>query len=201
MYKVFINEKKLLLSKFPESTEKNIPYEGIHSIEIALDCLENTTKQEVNIFGENINEIWSAFKSFFKIIEAAGGIVKNSEGKVLFIQRLGRWDLPKGKIEVGETYELAAIREVEEETQLSQLTLGEAIATTYHIYKEKNGTKVLKMTHWFHMLHNGNETPVPQVEEGITDVQWLDEEDIYFKVLPNTFKNIQLILGEAGILK
>lgn len=201
MYKVFINEKKLLLSKFPECTEKNIPYEGTHSIEMALDYLQNTNKQDVNIFGENINEIWSAFKSFFKIIEAAGGVVKNSEGKVLFIQRLGRWDLPKGKIEVGETYQIAAIREVEEETQLSQLTLGKPIATTYHIYKEKNGAKVLKITHWFHMITHGNEIPAPQVEEGITDVQWLDEEDIYFKVLPNTFKNIQLILGKAGILK
>lgn len=201
MYKVFINEKKISLSKFTSPSEKNIEYNGISSLEMAIDLMENTSATDVNVYGDNLTEIWEHFKSLFPIIESAGGVVKNNDGKTLFIHRLGKWDLPKGKIEEGETYENAALREIEEETKLSNTTLGLPISTTYHIYKEKKGTKILKLVHWFHMKNEGNETPIPQIEEGITDVQWLSEEDIYFKVLPNTFKNIQLVLTEAGVIK
>ncbi|QHN66024.1 NUDIX hydrolase [Bergeyella cardium] len=199
MYKVFINEKKISLTKSPESTVKILPYEGAHTIEIAMDLIKNTSTQEINIYSTDIGALWQNFKSQFRIVEAAGGIVKNTEGKVLFIYRLNKWDLPKGKIEKGETYENAALREVEEETHLRHLVLGLPVMTTYHIYTEKNGDNVLKMTHWFQMEYTGNEQLIPQTEEGITDVQWLDEEDIYLKVLPNTFKNIHLVLNQSGV--
>ena len=67
---------------------------------------------------------------------------------------------------------------------------------TYHIYKEREGGKVLKIVHWFDMDYDGNATPIPQVEEGITDVQWLCEKEIIKKVLQNTFRNIQIVLAE-----
>ncbi|HAO06115.1 MAG TPA: NUDIX hydrolase, partial [Chryseobacterium sp.] len=96
MYKVFVNEKKLLLSKQSENLEKTLGYENVTSLEIALDLLENTSVKELNVFGENIDEIWTEFQKLFRIIEAAGGIVNNPEGEILFIKRLGKWDLPKG---------------------------------------------------------------------------------------------------------
>lgn len=196
MYKVFVNEKKLLLSKQSENLEKTLGYENVTSLEIALDLLENTSVKELNVFGENINEIWSEFQQLFRIIEAAGGIVSNPEGEILFIKRLGKWDLPKGKMEKGESREESAVREIEEETGLQNVELLRFINTTYHIYIERNGDKVLKCTHWFEMNFDGEDTSKPQIEEGITEVAWKNTLQIEEEVFPSTFKNIRLIIKE-----
>ncbi len=165
-----MNEKKLMLSKQSENLEKTLGYENVTSLEIALDLLENTSVKELNVFGENIDEIWAEFQKLFRIIEAAGGIVNNPDGEILFIKRLGKWDLPKGKMEKGESREESAVREIEEETGLSNVELVRFINTTYHIYIERNGDKVLKCTHWFEMNFDGEDTSKPQIEEGITEV-------------------------------
>ncbi|SEN03434.1 ADP-ribose pyrophosphatase YjhB, NUDIX family [Chryseobacterium taichungense] len=196
MYKVFVNEKKLLLSKQSENLEKTLGYENVTSLEIALDLLENTSVKELNVFGENIDEIWSQFQSLFRIIEAAGGIVNNPEGDILFIKRLGKWDLPKGKMEKGESREESAVREIEEETGLRDVELVRFINTTYHIYVERNGDKILKCTHWFEMNFKGEDTSKPQIEEGITEVAWKNTAQIEEEVFPSTFKNIKLIIKE-----
>ena len=62
MYKVFVNEKKLLLSKQPENLEKTLKYESFTTLEIALDLLQNTSLKELNVYGEEIGEIWEEFK-------------------------------------------------------------------------------------------------------------------------------------------
>lgn len=196
MYKVFVNEKKLLLSKQSENLEKTLGYENVTSLEIALDLLENTSVKELNVFGENIDEIWSEFQKLFRIIEAAGGIVSKPNGDILFIKRLGKWDLPKGKMEKGESREESAVREIEEETGLQNVELLGFINTTYHIYIERNGDKVLKCTHWFEMSFDGEDTSKPQIEEGITEVAWKNTLQIEEEVFPSTFKNIRLIITE-----
>jgi 8-oxo-dGTP pyrophosphatase MutT (NUDIX family) len=196
MYKVFVNEKKLLLSKQSENLEKTIGYENATTLEIALDLLENTSVKELNVFGENIDGIWEEFRKLFRIIEAAGGVVNNPDGDILFIRRLGKWDLPKGKMEKGESREESAIREIEEETGLSDVELVRFINTTFHIYVERNGDKVLKCTHWFEMNFSGEDTSKPQVEEGITEVAWKNNSQIEHEVFPSTFKNIKLIIKE-----
>ena len=196
MYKVFVNEKKLLISKHSEELEKNLEYESFTTLEIALDLLENTSVKELNVFGENIDEIWAEFQKLFRIIEAAGGLVNNPEGKMLFIKRLGKWDLPKGKMEKGESREESAVREIEEETGLKDVELLEFINTTYHIYIERNGEKILKCTHWFEMNFHGEDTSKPQIEEGITEVAWKNTAQIEEEVFPSTFKNIELIVKE-----
>ncbi|MFP3592864.1 NUDIX hydrolase [Chryseobacterium sp. SIMBA_038] len=196
MYKVFVNEKKLLLSKQSEELEKKISYESFTTLEIALDLLENTSVKEINVFGENIDEIWAEFQNLFRIIEAAGGLVNNEKGDMLFIKRLGKWDLPKGKMEKGESREESAVREIEEETGLSNVELVDFINTTYHIYIERNGDKVLKCTHWFDMNFFGEDTSKPQIEEGITEVAWKNTTQIENEVFPSTFKNIELIVKE-----
>lgn len=196
MYKVFVNEKKLLLSKQPENLEKSIGYENVTTLEIALDLLENTSVKELNVFGNDIDGIWREFQNLFRIIEAAGGVVNNSNGEILFIKRLGKWDLPKGKMEKGESREESAVREIEEETGLKDVELVQFINTTYHIYVERNGDKILKCTHWFEMNFNGEDTSKPQIEEGITEVAWKNTSQIEDEVFPGTFKNIKLIIKE-----
>ena len=196
MYKVFVNEKKLTLSKYPEDIEKNLRFEGFATLEIAVDLLENTSCPEMNVYGENIEEIWEDFTHMFKVIEAAGGLVKNKNNELLFIRRMGKWDLPKGKIEKGESLEQAALREVEEETGLKELILEEFLNNTFHIYTERNGEKILKTTYWFKMTYVGNSQPIPQKEEGISEVSLKNEEMINNEVMRMTFENIRLILDD-----
>ena len=200
MYKVFVNEKKLTISKYPADIEKNLRYEGFATLEIAIDLLENTSCPEMNVYGEEIEEIWEDFTHMFKVVEAAGGVVSNNEGKILFIHRLGKWDLPKGKIEKDESLENTALREVEEETSLQELILENFITNTFHIYKERNGDRVLKTTFWFRMSYVGDKEPVPQTEEGITEVRWKNQEEILNEVFPNTFRNIILVLQDSGTI-
>ena len=196
MYKVFVNEKKLSIANEPISAEKQLHYDGKSTLEMAIDLLENTSCSNICIYGENVHEIWDTFKGLYRIIEAAGGIVHNKEGKILFIYRLSKWDLPKGKIEKGESLEEAAVREVEEETAINNVVLDRFITSTYHIYTERNGEKILKTTHWFLMHYYGDKAPIPQIEEGIKEVSWKNSEEIKATVFPNTFQNIKLILKE-----
>lgn len=196
MYKVFINEKSLTISKYPLEIDKNLRYEGFATLEIGIDLLENTSCKELNIFGEETDEIWEDFTHMLKVVEAAGGIVHNKQNEILFINRLNRWDLPKGKIEHGESLEAAAVREVEEECNITELIIDKFINSTFHIYREKPDTRVLKTTYWFKMHYVGDKTPQPQLEEGITEVKWIAPNKVAEEVFPTTFKNIQLILNE-----
>lgn len=204
MYKVFVNEKKLSISNSITNAEKNIRYEGSTSLEIAIDLLENTSCPEINVYGENVQTIWQEFTSIIKVVEAAGGIVFNNENKILFIYRLGKWDLPKGKLEPNEFLKATATREVEEETGLKEVVLENFVNNTFHIYREKRNGKderILKSTYWFKMSYIGNEAPKPQIEEGITEVSWKSYDDILHHVYPNTFQNIKLILDEIVLKK
>ncbi len=196
MYKVFVNEKKLTLSKHPGDFTKKLRFEGFATLEIAVDLLENTSCPEMNVYGDNIEEIWEDFTHMFKVVEAAGGVVRNNENEVLFIRRLGKWDLPKGKIEKDEAVEHAALREVAEETGLEEMNLEEFVNNTFHIYTERNGEKILKTTFWYKMHFTGNEEPKPQLEEGISEVSWKSKTQIMEEVMPMTFNNIKIILND-----
>lgn len=125
-------------------------------------------------------------------IVAGGGIVRNDENKILFQFRRGKWDLPKGKLEEGETIEECAVREVEEETGLQHVQLGKLIDTTHHFYKEK-GKDIEKETHWFAMSVSGSQKLLPQIEEDITELRWVAKDEIQ-DYLTNTFKNIEEII-------
>ena len=121
-------------------------------------------------------------------IVAAGGIVQNENGEILLQLRKGKWDLPKGKLDEGESIEECAVREVEEETGLINIHLGELIGTTLHNYTEKN-VDIEKETFWYDMRVSGEQTLVPQTSEGIEDLKWVREPDLP-PFLKNTYDNI-----------
>lgn len=123
------------------------------------------------------------------IIEAAGGMVFNNNGDLLMMMRRGKWDMPKGKLDEGESIEECAIREVMEETGLSGLKTVRKLQTTYHTYPYK-GQTALKPSHWFLMNYTGNETPVPQLEEDITEICWVDKIKAQELIL-NAFPSIR----------
>ena len=149
--------------------------------------------QDIALFCDDVESTWMTFCAGYKELAAAGGVVKDRGGRVLWIQRNGKWDLPKGKLEPGERLEEAAVREVEEETGITNLTIvGDAICT-FHTY-EAGGVVHLKTTFWYPMNHDGDATPgEPQAIEGITDVTWL-EPPFPRSTLDNTFSSIQQVL-------
>ena len=132
---------------------------------------------------------WRFFCSNHKLVEAAGGLVYNDKNQLLMIFRNGKWDLPKGKLEIGEDIESCSIREVEEECGIKGLQITERISDTYHTYELK-GEKILKRTYWFKMKTNFEGELTPQKEEGITEVCWVRKENIIEK-LKNSYGNIQ----------
>jgi 8-oxo-dGTP pyrophosphatase MutT (NUDIX family) len=126
------------------------------------------------------------------MIEAAGGLVFNKDGDILMIFRNGKWDLPKGKLEIGESVEECAIREVEEECSIVGLYITEKIIETYHTYSLK-GEEILKRTYWYKMRTNFDGELSPQIEEGITKVSWIDKDQISEKI-KNSYGNISDVL-------
>lgn len=151
--------------------------------------------ERVEIYATDLDETWMTFCSGYHELAAAGGVVQDEGGHVLWIQRNGKWDLPKGKLESGESLEEAAVREVEEETGITDLNITGEAFTTFHTY-EAGGVVHLKTTFWYPMSHQGNLTPgTPQAVEGITDVTWL-KPPFDEGVLSRTFGSIQIVLDE-----
>ncbi len=196
MYKVFYKEKSLILTEKPIYSSKILHYYNESQFEEALALLRNSSAHSVNIYHHHLEKLWKKFKAHFDYLEAAGGVVRNPNGDVLFIHRLEKWDLPKGKVEVGETTEIAAVREVEEECGISDLKLFDLITVTYHIYFQE--TLKLKATYWYDMLYDGNQELVPQTEEGIGDVRWIKKENLQ-EVMKNTYANIKIVLEKKSL--
>ncbi|SDR76292.1 NUDIX domain-containing protein [Polaribacter sp. KT25b] len=191
MYKVFINDKPIIITSslkkeniFPVYNFKNILFDEV------LNKLKNDDIKGIKLISSDIETDWLIFLKNMKVIPAAGGLVLNQKKEVLFIYRNNFWDLPKGKIEKGESIETAGIREVEEECSIFNLSIKKKLITTYHIYFYK-GIK-LKETHWFLMTSDFDKPLVPQTEEGITEVCFKNEKEID-EALKNTFANIKLV--------
>ncbi len=144
------------------------------------------------ILGENFEKIKSDFFKHFHLIKAAGGVVKNENEEILMIFRRAKWDLPKGKLDEGETIEQCAKREVQEETGLKKLQIIKPIAITFHTYIQF-GKHNLKESHWYAMKAHGNEKLIPQTEEDITEIVWVKKDDLKI-YLVNTFPTIIEVL-------
>ena len=175
--------------------------QSIHMIDppkALLRDLPNALKQhpdvtEVLIESSDLEATWMTFCSGYHELAAAGGVVKDAEGHVLWIQRNGKWDLPKGKLEHGERLEEAAVREVFEETGIGNVTITGEAFNTFHTY-EAGGVIHLKSTFWYPMVHDGIQTQGrPQAIEGITDVTWL-KPPFSEEVLTKTFGSIKVVL-------
>ncbi len=132
-------------------------------------------------------------KSMFKVVKAAGGVVFKGN-KMLLMFRRGFWDLPKGKLDPGENSKVAAVREVAEETGVDAL-LGEKICTTYHTYTQ-NGNPMLKRTKWFRMALIDDSRMLPQAEEGIEQLCWMDYDAVQ-QALLNSFSSIRYVIDQT----
>jgi 8-oxo-dGTP pyrophosphatase MutT (NUDIX family) len=197
MYKVFIKNKPLFFIENDEDISRldsQFVY-PCNNTDQKKTILEKHYASENNRYvqGDSFEKLWELFFGNYKTVQAAGGVVLNNKNQVLFIFRNGFWDLPKGKVEGKEAIEAAAIREVEEECGISKPKLISKLLVTYHTY-DTYGENCIKPTHWYLMQYDGDEELLPQEEEGITNVQWVNQDDIASKML-NTFGSIIDVIG------
>ncbi len=191
---IYLNNNKIFLGN---NLDINDPYLNvIPTISSATikNLLEDVIANNIDVqikASANGKPLLNFLKEELTFIEAGGGLVQNTAGAYLCIYRNDKWDLPKGKLEKGETIGQCALREVEEETGATDLVLGEFITSTYHLYKMK-GNFVLKQTYWYNM-HCPIQPLVAQAEEGITKVEWIAKENLK-SVMENTFRNILIVL-------
>ncbi|MDR0193886.1 MAG: NUDIX domain-containing protein [Myroides sp.] len=200
MYKVFVNDKPLFLTdKIEKETDFQLfLLDSVDIDKIIIKYFQNKIDKAF-LYHPDEKEILKKIKEKIPVQKAGGGVVFNPKGEVLFILRSGKWDLPKGGIEKHEEMEETAIREVEEETGVSQLKIVRKLPKTYHIFK-RNGKYRLKITTWYEMTSEFDGALVGQIEEDIEQVAWLNKEQIR-EAMNNSYENIKLLIDELGILK
>ncbi|MGJ5643447.1 NUDIX hydrolase [Formosa sp. S-31] len=193
MYKVFVNDKPIILTtKVEQETYfKNYLLDTVQLGKVIKE-LNNTSLKEVRLIHKNEDKLLKKFLKKLPVVEAGGGKVYNKNGQILFIYRNDKWDLPKGKAEAKESIEETSIREVEEETGVKGLKITKPLETTYHIFK-RNGKYKIKVTYWFEMTTTFSGNLWPQINEGITKVEWLDEVQAV-QALENSYANIRLLI-------
>jgi 8-oxo-dGTP pyrophosphatase MutT (NUDIX family) len=162
-----------------------------------FECNSNINHLVIPV--EDPLESFKQLCSRFVLFHAAGGVVTNKNGDVLMIYRYGRWDLPKGKQEPGESLWETALREVAEETGARGLKItGDQFATTYHTYRFQ-GKNVLKTTAWFRMTAEERSSLNPQTEEGIEKTEWVSLQDME-KYLEASYASIRLLIRSKILL-
>lgn len=192
MYKVFVNERPLIL------TDKIVkPEEGQYFMmngEQVLAAVEGLRKNKIPrayVYHPNREELLNKFCKYVPRVVAAGGVVTNKKGQVLFIYRNDKWDIPKGICKKKEKLPDCAIREVEEETGVKDLKIENFLRTTYHIFKRK-GKLWLKEVHWYAMKTTYEGKLVGEESEGIEKVKWKGPRKIR-KALENSYVNIRIL--------
>lgn len=199
MYTIYINDRPLRLcspaelDRIDTSAEEHLlaRYSGkAKTLLHYVDTLEKGSQRvlAVTLYHPNVEQLWLDFHEHYKVLEAAGGLVFNPQGKLLLLFRRGHWDLPKGKIDKGEGREEAAVREVQEETGLSQLQRGPLLTTTFHTYRDDKDRRILKPTYWYRM-ETAEQELTPETEEGIERAEWVDPATYLADPQP-TYSNI-----------
>ena len=199
MYKLYFSDRIIVIdndaTKY-DSGEVAFVTPGDPAIQKAklLQKVQNTKRQV--LIAEDVEAVYRAVTDPFPSIRAGGGLVTNRQGEILMIFRHSRWDLPKGKLESCECIEDCAVREVEEETGITGVSLGKQLILTSHFYRLE-GEWVMKKTTWFAMSYGGDAVPVPQVEEDITAIEWVSpgKLDAYLKT---TYPTIVDVFEAAG---
>ena len=200
MYKIFHENKALIFPKiegnsmkFDATHQESDRYDSELLCDFLPEWLDDRDEGDTFIHEVGENAVALALKETFHMAPAAGGIVVK-DGKFVSILRHGIPDLPKGHIEKGETPEVAALREVEEETGIGNLQIVNDLPSTWHCYLEHEQW-TLKHTHWYLMNTTEAIQPKPQTEEGITEIKLIGNEEIE-AFLKNTFRSISEILAE-----
>lgn len=205
--KIYFNDKPLFLT---DSITPEIEPYAHHDDAVLIDefstpgvnSMIHEMRQEKIHAGiyvhSNLEELEKTFRKKFTLVQAGGGLVLNEDGDILMIFRRGKWDLPKGKLDPGESLETCAVREVQEETGVQEVVLEKPLVVTYHTYDE-SGKHILKESHWYLMKAPGTPALIPQTEEQITELKWVPASQVQ-EYSNNTFPSIIDVLQAGGYL-
>jgi len=175
MYTIYVNDCPLTLASTAEAPQHDfvLRYPGSPKFFLQVcGTLEGGKHPEgIVVTCADVEQAWADFRTHHKWVPAAGGAVRNGDA-LLCIYRRDRWDLPKGKIDAGESEAEAALREVTEETGINSLEIGEQLPTTYHTYSTKKGKRILKPTYWYLMRTSQCEL-IPEEDEDIEKAVWV----------------------------
>lgn len=193
MYTIFVGDKPIILTTTIDK-ENDFKVYLLKSVDLAkvIRKLNRTDLKAAYLVGKNEDKLLKQFLKKLPNVIAGGGKVYNNDGKILFIYRNNKWDLPKGKAESKESIEDTAMREVEEETGVTGLSITKPLPTTYHIFK-RNGRYKIKITFWFEMKTDFTGQLLPQLNEGITKVKWLKPKKVK-EAMKNSYANIKLLV-------
>lgn len=205
MYKVFFNSYIIFLAdKIPEISEFKYDYfSSFGDIEDlkpqVIQYLHSNKPGNLFIYHSDIDYCMNIFRKCFTVIPASGGLVKNCRNENLVMFRRGKWDLPKGKADSGESPEQTALREVGEECMIEGLEIIRYLITTYHIYFLED-IPVLKETRWYEMRYDGKKQPKSPGKEGIEKIIWLPFSQLD-KISGNTFPTVidVMLAGEGAV--
>ena len=198
--KIFFDSRVVVLTekKTEMKGDRVHVYKNRKTLAKELEHFDDSDDECLWIIHSNLNKLFELVVGCFKYIEAAGGLVRSSDGRILMIRRLGKWDLPKGKNEKGETLQETAIREVVEECGLTSFpTITGELFNSFHTY-HRNGSHILKRTVWYTMTYNGDATLHPQYDEDITEAMWMPENQLEI-VLQDTYKSIKQVFDKLKI--
>ena len=193
MIKVFVDDKPLVFAE-NFSDENYIRYTKLPSPQQLTDDFKKSDINGGFFMTHQVEHDFNQFSSQFKVIFAAGGVIFNDDDKLLMIKRLGKWDLPKGKMDEGESAEETALREVCEETGVCHAKIISQLDDTYHIYQLR-GQYILKRTFWFRMLSDTSEKIKPQTEEDILEVKWKNKDEVK-TALKNSYGSVRDLLSK-----
>ena len=201
MYKVFLNLRLITIAA-PGNITKNNPAHFFdkpiskEAIKSWFNYFINSNLKEVALTYSEPDTFFRIFRSIFTELPAAGGVVLRND-KLLFICRKKIWDLPKGKIDRGESAKEAALREVEEECGIVGHRITKSLLSTYHIYQSTNKYEqaewIFKETQWFEMSYSGDNHGTPETAEEITRVKWFARNELE-EAWSNTYGNLKQVI-------
>ena len=201
MHRIYFDKRGIIICRPEEAalTDPNaveLHLRNAADIPSYISLFESTpTLDRIYIPSDDPESTYKAVCGEFKEVNAAGGLVSNRRGDFLLIRRDGLWDLPKGHQEAGEDISVTAIREVQEETGVDNLILGDLICVTDHCYR-RNGIWHLKHTWWYQMTYDAPVDLSPQTEEDITKAAWVARSSLP-PFLKDTYPSIKEVFTEA----
>lgn len=199
MYRLFCNNRLLTANNFCEnllSVDNKCVKNCDDLVSKIRRWLDDETLENLDLGDVDGEKLACAIKQIFRQAPAAGGVVV-IDNQFVAIERNGIPDLPKGHIEKGESPEVAALREVEEETGITNLEIIEELPSTWHCYL-LNNQWTIKKTSWFLMRTKSGMKNIPQTEEGITKVYLVDKEHVK-NFEKNTFASLKSLADNADI--
>ncbi|MDX9854074.1 MAG: NUDIX domain-containing protein [Tenuifilaceae bacterium] len=203
-HSIYFNNRRLVIAEqlsmdYSVHNDILMSYDGKNTVPKVLQFFKSSS-QLFNVFviASDVKACLKDFEQAFTLVDAAGGLVQNAKGEYLLIRRRGHWDLPKGKVEVDEPLDVAALREVTEECGIESIAITRHLIDTYHTYSI-NSIMHLKRTVWYLMQFSGNEPLVPQAEEDITQALWLPAQEIP-ALMSDSFGSVVDVFRAAGVV-